>query len=169
MKLGFPPRRKAGEEAPRVGAHDPGSYATATGRPRGGGIPPERLWFRAAAFGVDILLLAGVPLLLATLIVFAVLFASSDPPPRIGLVFRAAQALFVAAFLVRDAGGASPGKRVFGLRTTIAAGKSTLLASVTRNLPLLVPGWNLLEALLVLRGDQRRPGDRLAGTAVLEA
>ena len=42
-------------------------------------------------------------------------------------------------------------------------------ASVVRNLPLLVPGWNLLELLAVMRRpDGRRLGDRLAGTTLLE-
>jgi uncharacterized RDD family membrane protein YckC len=44
------------------------------------------------------------------------------------------------------------------------------LDSVLRNLPLLVPGLNLLEAAAVVRRpDARRLGDRLAGTSVGES
>jgi uncharacterized RDD family membrane protein YckC len=41
--------------------------------------------------------------------------------------------------------------------------------SIVRNLPLVIPGWNLLEVGLVLFGhDSRRTGDRIAGTQVRE-
>lgn len=106
---------------------------------------------------------------MATLVVFGLLLAVPDVSPRVGIGFRIAQAVFLLGFLLRDAGGASPGKRLFGLKTGIFPGRGPLLASVARNLPLIVPGWNLLEALAVLREDQRRPGDRLAGTFVAEA
>ena len=134
------------------------------------GVPRERLWTRAAAFGIDLVLLAGGPLLVAAVIVFGLLLANPDPPRGLSLGFRAAQALFVVLFLARDAGPGSPGKRLLGLRVVVPGGTSRgLRASVLRNLPLLFPLWNLVEAVEVIRrGDGRRPGDRIAGTRVVE-
>lgn len=136
------------------------------------GMPPrERLWIRGAAFGVDLLLLAGGPLLVAAAVALAVFLATPEPPLFLGRVFRVAEAVFLVVFLGRDAGGGSPGKRLLGLRIVRVDGAGTSLAtSLVRNLPLLVPGWNLIEAASVLRrSDGRRPGDRAARTAVVEA
>ncbi|KAA0252398.1 hypothetical protein FBQ97_16505 [Acidobacteria bacterium ACD] len=134
------------------------------------GVPRERLWTRAAAFGIDLVLLAGGPLLLAAVVVFGILLADPDPPRRLSLGFRAAQVVFVLLFLARDAGPGSPGKRLLGLAVVGPHGASwSLGASVLRNLPLLLPLWNLVEAIeVVRRGDGRRPGDRVAGTRVVE-
>jgi uncharacterized RDD family membrane protein YckC len=134
-------------------------------------VPSERLWLRAAALGLDLICLAGGPLLVATLIVFLVVLLAQEPPVGLPRVFRAAQALFVVLFLLRDARGASPGKVLLGLSVARADGGPVRpLDSVLRNLPLLVPGLNLLEAVAVVqRPDSRRLGDRLAGTAVGES
>jgi uncharacterized RDD family membrane protein YckC len=125
---------------------------------------------RAAAFGIDLILVAGIPLLLASAIVLVV-HVASRAPAGLDDGFRAAQVLAVCLFLVRDADGGSPGKRLFGLRLILRGGESAgLLPSILRNVPLLVPGWNLIElASLVRRKDGRRPGDRAAGTALVEA
>lgn len=178
MQLGLPEAREVPEERPvRQGeAHGSGSYGlyrTLPTRVSGLyalGVPRERLWTRAAAFGIDLVLLAGGPLLLAAVIVFGILLADPDPPRGLSLGFRAAQAVFVLLFLARDSGPGSPGKRLLGLRVVGPGGVSrSLWASVLRNLPLLLPGWNLLEAIeVVRRGDGRRPGDRIAGTRVVE-
>ena len=169
VELDLGSRPVAGEETP-VGArarHDASSY---------GGLPPgvlprERLWIRAAAFGVDLLLLAGGPLLLSTLVIVVILLYSEDPPPTVGLGFFAAQGLFALLFLLRDTGGASPGKRLFGLRLVREKGWPVgVSASFVRNVPMLVPGWNLIELLSVIhRADGRRGGDRLAGTTLVES
>lgn len=134
-------------------------------------VPSERLWLRAAALGLDLICLAGGPLLVATLIVFLVVLLAAEPPVGLPRVFRAAQVLFVVLFLLRDARGASPGKVLLGLSVARADGGPVKpLGSVLRNLPLLVPGLNLLEALAVVRRpDSRRLGDRLAGTTVGES
>jgi len=165
------PQEGAGRDAGR--GHASGSYGsgpTPQPPPRLP-PPPERLWIRAAAFGVDLVVLAGAPLLLATAIVFGTLLATPDPPPSLSLGFRVAQGVFLLLFLLRDAGGASPGKRLLGLRVvSVAGGRVGLWQSFVRNLPLAVPGWNLVEAAMVLRrGRPSRPGDRLAGTTVVEA
>lgn len=106
---------------------------------------------------------------MATVLVFGVLLVLPEAPPRVTLAFRFAQGVFLLAFLFRDVSGASPGKRLFGLRLVQVRGGSGPLASIARNAPLLLPGWNLVEGLSVLKRDQRRPGDRIAGTGVTEA
>jgi uncharacterized RDD family membrane protein YckC len=136
------------------------------------GTPPrERLWMRAAAFGVDLILVAGVPLLLASAIVFGVYASSREAPAGLDDGFRAAQAVALGLFLFRDTGGGSPGKKLFGLRLILASGvKAGALQSLLRNAPLLIPGWNLIElSSLLHRRDGRRPGDRAAGTLLVEA
>ncbi len=149
--------------------HGAASYGRRAAEPTA--VPSERLWLRAAAFGLDLICLAGGPLLLATVVVFLVGLIAPDPPAGLPLVFRAAQALFVLIFLFRDVRGASPGKTLLGLAVVrIDRGPLRARDSVLRNLPLLVPGLNLLEALSVVRRpDSRRLGDRLAGTAVGES
>jgi uncharacterized RDD family membrane protein YckC len=77
----------------------------------------------------------------------------------------------VAALLLRDAWhGRSPGKRLMGLRLDTPDGKAcSVLRSMARNLPLVVPGWNLVEiAMILFARDARRSGDRIAGTRVHE-
>ena len=159
LRRGTEPTEKAGGQgAPSYGVLPPG-------------IPPvERLWLRAAAYGVDVLILAGVPLLVSTLAIVGILLVVDDPPASLGSGFLAAQAVFGILFLVRDIGGQSPGKRLFGLRLVREGGRPVgLFASIVRNLPMLIPGWNLLELLAVIRrADGRRGGDRLAGTTLVE-
>jgi uncharacterized RDD family membrane protein YckC len=130
----------------------------------------ERYWLRGAALGIDLITLAGIPFLASTLVVFVILLFAGEPPRRIESVFHLAQISFAVTFLLRDVKGLSPGKRFLGLR---AAGKAGArvgpLVSVLRNLPLLIPGLNFVEAILAgLDQRGRRLGDRLAGTIVVE-
>ncbi len=175
VKLDF---RRAGEPAEEREGVSSGNHARAsyekpfeTGPVPLGTPPRERLWMRAAAFGVDLILVAGVPLLLASAIVFGVFAASREAPAGLDDGFRAAQAAALGLFLFRDAGGGSPGKKLFGLRLILQGGaKAGALQSVLRNAPLLIPGWNLIElSILLRRRDGRRPGDRAAGTLLVEA
>jgi len=126
---------------------------------------------RGAAFGVDLLLVAGGPFLVASAIVFGIAWAAAEPPVGLDAGFRAAQGLAALLFLFRDGAGGSPGKKLFGLRVVRRGGlPAGPAASLLRNVPLLVPGWNLFEiAAVVRRRDGRRPGDRLAGTTLVEA
>ncbi|HSB36035.1 MAG TPA: RDD family protein, partial [Thermoanaerobaculia bacterium] len=176
VKLGVVGPSKAGEEPADgvVEGHGTSSYGSGSrpGEPAGTGqLPASRLWIRAAAFGADLLLLAGAPLLVSTFVIVLVLLSTPDPPPTLARGFHAAQALFALLFLLRDTGGKSPGKRLFGLVLhREGGGRVTALDSLARNLPMLVPGWNLIELLVVIRRpDGRRQGDRLAGTTLLEA
>jgi uncharacterized RDD family membrane protein YckC len=126
---------------------------------------------RAAAFGVDLLLVAGGPLLVASAIVFGIAFVSEQAPVGLDDGFHAAQVLAGLLFLFRDGAGGSPGKKLFGLRLVRQGGSASgPAASVARNVTLLVPGWNLFEIVSVIRRrDGRRPGDKLAGTTLVEA
>ena len=168
VKVQLGQRTEAGREG--GDGHAGGSYGR-TGPADVSLVPSERLWLRAAAFGLDLICLAGGPLLLATIVVFLVVLFSAEPPAGLPRVYRAAQLLFVALFLLRDARGASPGKSLLGLSVVRrGGGRAGVRASVLRNLPLLVPGLNLLEAAAVARRpDSRRLGDRLAGTTVGES
>ncbi len=168
VELGLRP--EAGGPEGLGGVHGDPSYGTPR-RDVFSLVPSERLWLRAAALGLDLICLAGGPLLVATLIVFLVVLLAAEPPVGLPRVFRAAQVLFVVLFLLRDARGASPGKVLLGLSVArVEGGPVRPLDSVLRNLPLLVPGLNLLEALAVVRRpDSRRLGDRLARTTVGES
>ena len=166
--------REAAEKAGggRSDAHADASYGVFETGPVPLGAPPrERLWMRAAAFGVDLLLVAGGPLLVASAIVFGIAAVSEEALVGLDDGFRAAQVLAGLLFLFRDAAGGSPGKKLFGLRLVRRGGlPSGAAASFARNLTLLVPGWNLIEMASVMRRrDGRRPGDRLAGTTLVEA
>jgi uncharacterized RDD family membrane protein YckC len=168
VELGLRPEAEGAEE---LGVDHAGpSYGTARpgAPPR---VPPERRWLRAAAFGLDLICLAGGPLLLATVVVLLVVLFASVPPAGLPWVFRAAQLLFVVLFLLRDVLGTSPGKVLLGLSVVrIDSSPVRPFDSVLRNLPLLLPGLNLVEAVeVVRRSDARRLGDRLAGTTVRES
>jgi uncharacterized RDD family membrane protein YckC len=175
VKLHF---RRGGEAAEKGEGVSSRSHVTLsyespfeTGPVRLGTPPRARLWMRIAAFGVDLLLVAGGPLLLASVIVLGVHMASREVSAGLDTGFQAAQAVAVGLFLFRDAGGGSPGKKLFGLRLIREGGANAgVLQSLLRNAALLVPGWNLIELTSVMRRrDGRRPGDRVAGTALVEA
>lgn len=168
---------RGGESAEERGggrgeAHASASYGVFQTGPIPLGAPPRgRLWMRAAAFGVDLLLVAGGPLLAASAIVFGIAMLATEAPAGLDDGFRAAQGVAVLLFLARDAAGGSPGKRLFGLRLIRpGGGPSGLTASLIRNLTLLLPVWNLIEiAWVIRRRDGRRPGDKLARTTLVEA
>jgi hypothetical protein len=88
--------------------------------------------------------------------------------PAIPAVWWLCGAGAAAAFLLRDtAGGFS--RRWLALRVEDADGRPPGRAgSIRRNLPLLVPGWNILEVWPVLKsGDAQRRADRKAGRRVI--
>jgi uncharacterized RDD family membrane protein YckC len=76
-------------------------------------------------------------------------------------------------FLVRDAGGASLGKRIMGLRVVKYDDydrSATLLHSIMRNVTLLVPLLNILDVVYAFTDPKgRRVGDRVAGTIETES
>lgn len=95
----------------------------------------------------------------------------SDSTWIIPRIWHMTSLMLVLVILLRDSfGGRSPGKWLMGLRVDTASGKPcSWWRSIVRNLPLVIPGWNLVEVGLVLFSrDARRSGDRIAGTKVTE-
>jgi len=130
----------------------------------------QTILLRLAAFVVDALTLALLLILPASLVSYAfVLFGRSIN--GISVVWYLAMLILFLGILLRDGyHGRSPGKRLLGLRLLTPGNRPCGYArSILRNLPLLIPGLNLVEMILVLfSAESRRAGDRLAGTAVVE-
>jgi uncharacterized RDD family membrane protein YckC len=122
---------------------------------------------RIAAFLVDTFTAAILLILPASAVSYAMTWAGI--PRAIQLVWWAALAILMLLILLRDGfRGRSLGKHLLGLRLLTPRGKPCgLFRSTVRNLPLLIPGWNILELLLVL-GGRRRTGDYIAKTTVAE-
>ena len=85
------------------------------------------------------------------------------------MVWWVALGILMLAMLFRDGlSGRSVGKYVLGLRLVTPKGdRCGWMRSFVRNFPLVVPGWNLIELVLVLAGKPRT-GDRIAKTTVTE-
>lgn len=122
---------------------------------------------RIAAFLVDALSISIILILPASIASYALTWASS--PKGIQLVWWGALAVLMVAMLFRDGfRGRSVGKHLLGLRLVTPRGEGCGYArSLVRNVPLVIPGWNLVEVVMVLAG-RRRTGDRLARTSVTE-
>jgi uncharacterized RDD family membrane protein YckC len=76
-------------------------------------------------------------------------------------------------FLVRDAGGASIGKRIMGLRVVKYDNydrPANVVNSIMRNITLLIPLLNILDVVYAYTDPKgRRVGDRAAGTVLTES
>ncbi len=123
---------------------------------------------RIAAFLVDALTMA-VLLVVPTSIISYAMALIGGSVKGIQIVWWAALAILLLSILIRDGiGGRSVGKQLLGLRLTTRSGnRCGYIRSAVRNVPLLVPVWNLVEVGLVLAG-RPRTGDRIAGTQVSE-
>lgn len=123
---------------------------------------------RIAAFLVDAVTMAVLLIVPASLVSYALAWIGGSVK-GIQIVWWAALAILVLAILIRDGiGGRSVGKQLLGLKLSTPKGdRCGYLRSIVRNVPLIVPLWNLLEAGFVLAG-RRRTGDRIAGTVVME-
>jgi uncharacterized RDD family membrane protein YckC len=122
---------------------------------------------RVAAFLVDALSISILLVLPASLVSYAMTWTGT--PKGIHLVWWAALAILMLAMLFRDGyRGRSIGKQLLGLRLLTPGGEGCgWVRSFIRNVPLVIPGWNLLELLLVVLG-RSRTGDRIARTTVAE-
>ena len=130
----------------------------------------QLILLRMAAFVVDSLLI-GLALMIPSTILSWILIGIAEAPDRVRLVWWTALGLVVVGILLRDGWrGRSMGKRLLGLRIRTPGGSECgWLRSFARNIPLLVPGWNLLELyLLIFSRESRRSGDRIARTYVTE-
>lgn len=123
---------------------------------------------RVAAFLVDALSLSIILVLPASLVSYTLAWVGGSVK-AISLVWFVALGILMTGMLIRDGfRGRSIGKQILGLRLVTPAGAHCgYFRSVVRNLPLVVPGWNLLELGLVVAG-RARTGDRIAGTIVTE-
>jgi uncharacterized RDD family membrane protein YckC len=123
---------------------------------------------RVAAFLVDALSMSIILILPASIISYALAWLGGAVR-AIAIVWIVALALLLMGLLFRDGyRGRSIGKQMLGLRLLTPHGEGCGYGrSVVRNLPLIIPVWNLLEAGLVLSG-RKRTGDRIAHTSVTE-
>jgi uncharacterized RDD family membrane protein YckC len=123
---------------------------------------------RIAAFLVDALTMAIVLILPASIISYTLAWVGGAVQ-AIAIVWFIALALLLVGLLLRDGyRGRSIGKRMLGLRlVTPDRNGCSYGRSLLRNLPLIIPLWNLVEAALVIAG-RRRTGDRIARTSVTE-
>ncbi|HYI10245.1 MAG TPA: RDD family protein [Thermoanaerobaculia bacterium] len=122
---------------------------------------------RVAAFLVDALSIAILLILPASAVSYAMTWTTS--PKGIQLVWWAALLILMIAMLLRDGfRKRSIGKQLLGLRLVTPRGEGCGYGrSILRNIPLIIPGWNLIEVILVVAG-KARTGDRIARTTVTE-
>ena len=123
---------------------------------------------RVAAFLVDALSISLGLVLPAAILSYTLAWIGGEIK-AIQLVWFAALCIVMIGMLFRDGWrGRSLGKQILGLRLVTPRDEPCgYLRSLTRNLGLIVPGLNLVEAILVIAG-KRRLGDRLAHTTVTE-
>lgn len=123
---------------------------------------------RVAAFLVDALTMSIILILPASLISYTLAWVGGAVR-GIAIVWVVALVLLLVGLLIRDGyRGRSIGKQMLGLRLLTPEGEGCGYGrSVLRNLPLIIPLWNLIEAGLVISG-RPRTGDRIARTNVTE-
>jgi len=123
---------------------------------------------RVAAFLVDALTLALVLMLPASLVSYALAWIGGSVK-AITIVWAVAVGILILGLLIRDGfRGRSLGKQLLGLRLLTPRGEGCGWGrSLVRNLPLVIPGWNLIEVVMVFAG-KARTGDRIAHTTVTE-
>ncbi|HVR43129.1 MAG TPA: RDD family protein [Thermoanaerobaculia bacterium] len=151
---------------------------TAAGAFRGVPAVPEDLTardfslvlLRAGAFLIDALVSAMLLLPPAAAVSYSFVWVGG-PIGRIGIVWWVALGLFLMGLLLRDVPRRrSLGKRIMALRIRTDGNRDLGRGlSIVRNLPLVVPGWNLIELALVLFSREgRRTGDRMTRASVVE-
>jgi uncharacterized RDD family membrane protein YckC len=123
---------------------------------------------RIAAFLVDALSISLLLVLPAALLSYTLAWIGGEIK-AIQIVWFVALTIVVIGMLFRDGWrGRSLGKQILGLRLITPKDKPCgYLRSLLRNFGLIVPGWNLIEVVMVVAG-KRRLGDRIAETTVTE-
>ncbi len=123
---------------------------------------------RIAAFLLDALSMSIILILPASIISYTMAWVGGAVS-GIAIVWAVALTLLLVGVLLRDGyRGRSIGKQILGLRLVTPHSEGCGYGrSFVRNLPLIVPLWNLIEAGLVIAG-RRRTGDRIARTSVTE-
>lgn len=130
---------------------------------------PQTTLLRVAAFLVDALSISIILIAPASLLSYILAWLGGGSIKAIQIVWWVALGILVIGLLLRDGyRGRSPGKRLLGLRLVTPHGEGCGYGrSLVRNIPLMIPPWNLVEAVLVVTG-RRRTGDRIARTTVTE-
>jgi len=123
---------------------------------------------RIAAFLVDALSISLLLVLPAALVSYTLAWIGGEIK-AIQIVWYVALSIVMVGMLFRDGWrGRSLGKQILGLRLITPNDKPCgYLRSVARNFGLIVPGFNLIEVILVVAG-KRRIGDKIAKTTVTE-
>jgi hypothetical protein len=123
---------------------------------------------RILAFFLDVLLCAFAADLAGLGISWAVWSLFPGFRGSLPLVWAGLGSAALAAFLLRDAGGGRA-RRWLALEAVGGDGlPASRWASIRRNLPLLVPGWNIFDAWPVFRdGQAPRRCDRAVGTRIV--
>jgi hypothetical protein len=125
---------------------------------------------RLLAFLLDVLTAAAAADVAGFLATAAVWWGLPFARQSIPWIWASAGALAVGLFLLRDARGGRA-RRWLGLEAVRRDGGSPGAGlSMRRNLPLLIPGWNVLDALPVLRdGNAPRRSDLKTGVQIRRA
>lgn len=123
---------------------------------------------RIAAFLVDALSISLLLVLPAALLSYTLAWIGGEIK-AIQIVWFVTLTIVVIGMLFRDGWhGRSLGKQILGLRLITPNDRPCgYLRSLLRNVGLIVPGWNLVEVVLVVAG-KRRLGDKIAETTVTE-
>jgi hypothetical protein len=122
---------------------------------------------RALAGCLDLLIPAAIADAIALLLTAAVWYVAPGSRPDVWWIWIPAGLAALLAFLLRDSRGGRA-RRWLALEVRGAGCRAPgRWASIRRNLPLLVPGWNLLEIWPILRdGQASRRFDRRRGLEV---
>lgn len=129
----------------------------------------QTVLLRLAAFVIDALAVSIVLILPASAISYGMAWVGGTR--SINVVWYIALVILILGILLRDGRqGRSLGKRILGLQLTTPDGRPCSYArSLARNLPLIIPLWNLVELYLVIFSARSlRTGDRMAHTSVIE-
>lgn len=123
---------------------------------------------RILAFFLDVLLCASAADLAGLSVTWAVWRLFPAFRAALPLVWAALGLAAMAAFLLRDKGGGRA-RRWLALEAVGGDGRpASGWDSIRRNLPLLVPIWNLVDAWpVLLDGQAPRRCDRAAGTRIV--
>jgi hypothetical protein len=119
---------------------------------------------RVLAFWLDLLIPAAIADGVGLLTTAALWYLRPESRALAAWIWASLAAAALMAFLLRDSRGGRARRWLALEARDENGGQPGPWASIRRNLPLLIPGWNLLEAWPVLRdGRAARRSDRRRG------